>query len=120
MPTSLIKKYANELAPIVTFIINDIFDSGNYPVQLKEATLTPIIKTPSMDTESLGSYRPVSQNCFLSKIIDSELHTQMKTYLDENELESISQAGYKSNNSCETMILALYDKLYEDYDKDKI
>ena len=64
MPTSLIKKCANELAPIITFIINDIFDSGNYPVQLKEATLTPIIKKPSMDTESLGSYRPVSQNCF--------------------------------------------------------
>ena len=44
----------------------------------------------------------------------------MKTYLDENELESISQAGYKSNNSCETMLLALYDKLYEDYEKDKV
>lgn len=44
MPTCLIKKRANELAPIITYIINDIFDDGNCPMQLKEATLMAIIK----------------------------------------------------------------------------
>ena len=43
----------------------------------------------------------------------------MKDYLDKNELESIYQAGYKENNSCETMLLTLYDKLYHDYDTNK-
>ena len=43
----------------------------------------------------------------------------MKDYLVKNELESIYQAGYKENNSCETMLLTLYDKLYHDYDTDK-
>ena len=43
----------------------------------------------------------------------------MKTYLDENELENKSHVGYKSNNSCKTMVLAPYKKLYEDLKKIK-
>ena len=60
------------------------------------------------------------QNSFLSKICDTILHIQLKKYLNDNELESPHQAGYKENNSCETLVNALYDQMYADYDNNKV
>ena len=108
------------LAPIIVFIINDIFETGHYPDLLKQAVLTPVIKKPTNNPEVLKSYRPVCQNSFLSKICDTILHIQLKKYLNDNELESPHQAGYKENNSCETLVNALYDQMYADYDNNKV
>ena len=120
IPTQYIKECIDILAPFITCIINNIFESGIHPALLKQATLTPVIKKPTNNPEDLKSYRPVCQNTFISKVVDTILHNQLKEYLNDNKLESPYQAGYKTHNSCETLVNALYDQLYLGYENNKM
>ena len=44
----------------------------------------------------------------------------MSEYLQENEMESPNQAGYKEHNSTETLLIAMHSKLLNDYANNKI
>ena len=105
MPAKFIKECIDEMVPTITTIVNKIISNGQYPKALKEASLTPVLKKAHLSTEELGSFRPVSQNVFLSKIVDKVLHNQLTEYIDDNNLESVRQAGYKAHNSTETLLI---------------
>ena len=120
MPTTLVKECADELTSIIKYVANKTITSGKYPNNLKEASLTPVIKKPSLDSEELNSYRPVSQNMFLSKVLDKTIYQQLTNYIDDNELESARQAGYKAHNSTETLLNTLYDEMLKNYNDDKV
>src|SRR5208282_651649 len=68
IPMSLLKQCCRILAPVITNIVNLSLSTGEFPSQFKQAIVTPLIKKPSLDKESLsvttGQSRifPLSQN----------------------------------------------------------
>ena len=82
--------------------------------------MTPIIKKKGLDTEELAHFRPLCQGAVMNKIIDKQIHNQMSEYLQENEMESPNQAGYREHNSTETLLIAMHSKLLNDYANNKI
>ena len=60
MPTWLVKQYLPVLMPILTKIVNSSLSSGSFPSRLRRAIITPILKKASLDKNTLGNYRPVS------------------------------------------------------------
>ena len=69
-------KIANQLTdnitgilPAITRITNASLDEGVMPKSLKHAIVQPLLKKPSLDKDTLSSYRPVSNLIQLSKVI---------------------------------------------------
>ena len=54
LPTSLLKKTITAHLPILCQIINWSLKSGVFPAMLKTADVTPLIKKPSLDQDSLN------------------------------------------------------------------
>ncbi len=70
IPTSLLKKCMSSIVPAITQIINTSLDTGVVPEDLKRAIVRPTLKKSGMDTESLQSYRPISNLLYLSKVLE--------------------------------------------------
>ena len=111
IPTSLVKKCAKELAPVIARIINLSFESGYFPDSLTRAHIKPLIKNPKLDKNDLKSYRPIANLTFLSKIMERAAVSQIHEYLAANNLGGKMQSAYRKNHSCETALLKVNNDL---------
>jgi hypothetical protein len=66
IPTSLVKKFADFLAVLITDIVNMSLSLGVFPDEMKLAYVTPLLKKPSLYPDDLNNYRPVSLLSFFS------------------------------------------------------
>ena len=60
IPMWLFKNCLPELLPIVHYIVNESLRKGKFPEKLKEASIRPGLKKPSLDVDELKNYRPIS------------------------------------------------------------
>ena len=60
IPTPFLKKFLDELVPIMTTIVNDSFVTGCVPDKFKCANILPKLKGNSLNTEELKNYRPIA------------------------------------------------------------
>ena len=111
IPVKLLVQCLEEIRPIILFIVNDSLKNGVFPEALKSALVRPSIKDENGDANSYKNYRPISNLPFLSKIIEKSVHRQLENYLQRHNLHAEFQSGYKSNHSCETATLAIYNDL---------
>jgi Reverse transcriptase (RNA-dependent DNA polymerase) len=78
-------------------IFNLSFTSGIVPSQLKVAKVIPIFK--SGDKRIMDNYRPISLLNVFSKIIEKIVHTRLSIFLENNNLISNSQYGFRKAHS---------------------
>ena len=69
IPTWLLKMCLPELISVISFIVNQSLSSGSFPTSFKSALVRPSLKKPSLDSDILAHYRPISNLPFLSKVI---------------------------------------------------
>ena len=119
IPTWLLKTCANVLVPVITKIINLSFQNGYFPDVLKTAMITPLIKKPTLDSETLKNYRPVANLKFLAKTIERAFAAQIQEYLNINNLRGKMQSAYRPGHSIETALLRVYNDLLLAVDKVK-
>ena len=60
IPLWLFKHCLPELLPIVHYIVNQSLKDGIFPSALKEASIRPGLKKPTLDVDDLKNYRPIS------------------------------------------------------------
>ena len=70
IPTKLLKEYIDIMVAPITRIVNLSLSSGFMSNDLKKAIITPIIKKLQLDLDILKNFRPISNLCFISKIIE--------------------------------------------------
>ena len=100
-----------ELLPSISRIVNDSLRTGIFPEDFKEAVIRPAFKGKGLNSEDLGSYRPISNLPFVSKIIEKCVSLQLTTHLEENQLLSGVQSAYRRYHSCETATLKVVNDL---------
>ena len=83
-----IKAAKNVIAKSLTLMINQMLNTGIFPVILKQSKVTPIYK--ANDNELLSNYRPIS-------VID-------------NNLFSLNQYGFRAQDSTELTALNIVDR----------
>ena len=86
MPTWMVQQHLPVLTPILTKIVNSSFSSGSFPSGLRRAIITPILKKASLDKNTLGNYRPVSNLPFVGKLIEKVVSAQVSDYISSNAL----------------------------------
>ena len=111
IPLKLLLQCIDEIKPIMMFIVNDSLSTGVFPSILKNALVRPVIKDENGDVNSYKNYRPISNLPFLSKVIEKCVQRQLERHLKFFNLHAEHQSGYRSNHSCETATLTIYNDL---------
>lgn len=115
LPACFLKDIAYVLAKPLTHVINLSLQKGMFPNSLKQARIKPVHKTGS--SKVLDNYRPISVLPVISKIFEKCVYRQLSEYLENNELLSNSQHGFRPHRSTETAITLFTDKIRLNMDK---
>ena len=98
----------------LTLIINQSLTSGIYPDKFKISKITPLHKKDNR--KIVSNYRPISLLPTMSKIIERVMHSQLYAFLNENNLITEQQYGFRSNHSTELATLTLTDTIMYELD----
>ena len=85
--------------------------SGTFPSGLRRAIITPILKKASLDKNSLGNYRPVSNLPFVGKLIEKVVSAQVSDYISSNGLSDPYQSAYTKARSTETALACVQNDI---------
>ena len=105
------------LLPYLTTVINNSLSSGVFPSVFKSATVTPLLKKPGLDPDTLKNHRPVSNLPFLSKILEKIVFNRIYSYITENQLLSEKQSGYRPKHSTQLQLTYLTHNIYKTLDE---
>ena len=103
IPAVVLKNCAAELAPMLTFIIQQSIDSKEVPADWKEAIVSPIFKKGSRSDPA--NYRPVSLTAICCKVSEHIITSETLRHLDQNKILKDIQHGFRKKHSCETQLL---------------
>ena len=101
----------------LTHIVNLSLKTGTVPSICKKARVTPIHK--SGDKCDPYNYRPISILPFIGKIIEYFVSTQTTEYMEENNLFTRHQYGFRKNHSTNYLMFDLFDELYKSKSKNR-
>ena len=107
IPCKLLKIAAGIVAPSLTQIFNKIISMGIYPTDWKLAKVTPIFKKGKKD--EMNNYRPISVISVVAKIFEKLIFEQLYEYLNNNNLISASQSGFRTLHSALTALIEAVD-----------
>jgi potassium voltage-gated channel Eag-related subfamily H protein 8 len=109
-PVNILNTHKHSIVSEITKLVNCSLISGDFPKNLKEAVVKPMIKNKSLGPVE-SNYRPISNLPYLSKILETVVLEQITKYCEENNLLPRNQSAYRKGFSCETMLLKLADSL---------
>ena len=112
IPHSILNKYHIYIASYYQEIIENSLTSGIFPIYMKTAYVTPIIKKPNLDKSILSNYRPISNLSTLSKTLERVVARQLNSYLHENHILNPYQSAYTKHKSTETAMIHILNHIH--------
>src|SRR5437899_11356806 len=78
-----------------------------FPQAFKHAIVTPLLKKPALNKESLSNYRPISNLSYLSKFTERIVLQKLPVHLSSNDLFNKHQSAHTKHRSTETVLLSV-------------
>ncbi len=110
----LLKSSAPTIIPSQTYIINLVICKGIIPVDWKSARVSAIYKNDSK--LDLNNYRPISVLPVIAKVFEKVVFDQTYNFLNDNDLLSKEQSGFRHLHSTLTAMLDATDQWYTNMD----
>lgn len=112
IPCSILKVCKEIVAEPLVLIINKSFETGCFPSRIKTSKVVPIHKGKEKDI--VGNYRPVAVQSVFSKVIEITFLRRLMPYLNNKNLLTDNQYGFRKHLSTTD---AIFDLLIQIYDK---
>ena len=103
------------LIPQLVFLFNLSFELGSFPDSWKSATIIPLYK--GGDKTEVSNYRPVSLLPLPGKLIEKVAHAKISEFLEQHNVLTENQGGFRKGFSTSKSIAELTDKILEDINK---
>lgn len=97
IPSKLIKYNIETLNQPLLHIINLSISSGKFPTSFKIAKVIPVHKSGQKNINS--NFRPISLLGAVSKVLEKCVKLQLSHYLENENVISSSQYGFRANKS---------------------
>ena len=105
----LLKDLSQELAPVICHIFSKSLSTGDLPDDWLTTNITAIFKKGEKCKPS--NYRPVSLTSVTCKLIEHIIFRHIMAHLEEHNILSHFQHGFRSGHSCETQLLIKIEDL---------
>ena len=106
--SKLLKECAQEIVPAFSLLFQASLSQLTIPNIWKKALVTPIFKKG--DKCKPANYRPISLTSICCKTLEHIVHHHIISYLEEQEILSDAQHGFRKKRSCDTqLILTAHD-----------
>lgn len=115
LPGSLCKDIIEDLLPYFCSLVNKSLDTGSME-GIKDSVITPLLKKSGIDSEVLKNYRPVTNEVYISKLIEKLVSMRLSKHMSLNNLHSKYQHGYKVFHGTETLLLKLVNDTLVGFD----
>ena len=102
------------IASLLKNIFNAYLNAGSYPSTFKLAKVTALFK--GGENSDADNYRPISVLPALNKVFEKLLHSQLTLFLDEHNILSKQQFGFRKKHSTSHAVSCLYEKLIQNYE----
>ena len=103
IPNKLLKMAGDIVAPSLTQIFTKSISTGVFPTEWKLARVSPIFKKGKRDDPN--NYRPISIIPTVAKIFEKIVYDQLCEYLNDNNLLTHCQSGFRSLHSTLTALI---------------
>ena len=113
---TLLKSNMATLTPVLTRSVNLSIESSTMSAIMKHAVVTPLLKKSDLDPKTLDNYRPISNLSFISKLLEKYVASQIRQYMDANDLFDVFQSAYRPAHSCETALVRIQDDILHSLD----
>ena len=120
IPSRLVIECLDSILPSLTDLFNSSLACGIFQQCIKSALVTPILKKRCLYHNDLNNYRPVSNLCFIAKILEKLVLSQVSAYLNSHNHYNTCQSAYHPGNSTETALLKVVNDLFLSLDKGNI
>lgn len=114
----LIKMTGKHLIKPLTLIYNKSIELGQVPCQWKMSNISAIFKGKG-DEYNPSNYRPISITSCLGKILEKIIFKYLYNYLQEYEILTKYQSGFRPHDSTVNQLLEIYHIIIENLDKGK-
>ena len=111
LPGAVMEDCFHVLLPVITRIVNLSMTTGTVPIAMKEASLSPLLKRPSLDHEQFPNFRPISNLPFISKCTEKVVASRLTSHVNNNNLSEIFQSAYKRAHSTETAFVRVQNDI---------
>jgi len=109
IPGRVLRELAVEIAPVLTAIFSKSLNTGTLPRPWTKAIVTPIFKKGNKHIAE--NYRPVSLTCICSKLMEHIICRHMAQHLENKNILTPYQHGFRKQHSCETQLLSTIHEL---------
>ena len=104
----VLKETAASICVPLSVIFNDSLRSGETPSDWRKANVTPIFKKG--DRNNPANYRPVSLTSQVCKVMESIVRGKIVDHLNEHNLLSERQHGFREGRSCLSNLLTTLEE----------
>lgn len=105
IPARFLNEFSNEIAPALTLLYRNSLSQGTVPSEWLHAFIVPVYKGGNKERSSPENYRPISLTSICCKTMEHIIYSSIMNHLNENDILSDVQHGFRSNRSCETQLL---------------
>lgn len=95
-------------------VLNNLWLNDTFPDLWKRAILIPILK-PNKPTHSVESYRPISLTSCVSKLLERMVNKRLVWVLENGNLISNQQCGFRQRRSCMDHLTRLEDYIQNSF-----
>lgn len=107
IPATFLKLAKTIIVPPITQLMKMSFAQGIFPQDFKKSLITPVHKGGNQT--DYKNYRPISVLTSMSKILEKLLNNRLKKFLEQNQILSEAQYGFRSGRSTEDAVNHLID-----------
>lgn len=113
----IIKQVIQPITRPLTAVFNKSFETGIFPSNMKVAKVIPIFKNGSR--AEFNNYRPISLLSQFSKILEQLYSDRLEQFIDNNNVLSKSQYGFRPSMSTSHALLDLVEEISTSLDNKK-
>ena len=115
IPARILRECSEELAPILTIVINRTLQTGCVPEDWKQANVSAVFKKGQRYDPA--HYRPISLTCLCCKMLEHIITSSIMKHVDHHQILSDCQHGFRARRSCETQLVTLINDLSSSLDR---